>query len=144
MIKRILLPTDLSPVSLGALEYAIDLAQPSQAEIVIVFAIEPVHYDVPELQIKERKREVQEKLDRVSAKVARRYPNCRTEVRFGIAHRVIVQMARKDNDDVIVMSMHGTSAVHDLLIGNVVERVVRSATCPVVLIPPPKRMKRKD
>jgi nucleotide-binding universal stress UspA family protein len=53
-------------------------------------------------------------------------------------------MARKDNDDVIVMSMHGTSAVHDLLIGNVVERVVRSATCPVVLIPPPKRMKRKD
>jgi nucleotide-binding universal stress UspA family protein len=66
--------------------------------------------------------------------------------RGAFRHRppVIVQMARKDNDDVIVMSMHGTSAVHDLLIGNVVERVVRSATCPVVLIPPPKRMKRKD
>jgi nucleotide-binding universal stress UspA family protein len=85
----ILLPTDLSPVSLGALDYAIDLAQPSQAEIVIVFVIEPVHYDVPELQIKERKREVQEKLERVSAKVARRYPKCRTEVRFGIAHQLL-------------------------------------------------------
>jgi nucleotide-binding universal stress UspA family protein len=142
LINRILLPTDLSPVSLSALDCAIDLAQSNQAEILIVFVIEPIQYQIPPLLIKERQKEAEEQLARVAAKVIKRYPNCRTEVHFGVAHRVIVGLTRKGKADMIVMSMHGSSALHDFLIGNVVERVVRSATCPVLLIPPPTRMKR--
>jgi len=142
LINRILLPTDLSPVSLGAIDCAIDVAQPNQAEILIIFVIEPIQYEIPPLLIKERKKEAEEELARIAAKIIKRYPNCRTEVHFGIAHQVIVGLARKGKADMIVMSMHGSSALHDLLIGSVVERVVRTATCPVLLIPPPKRMKR--
>jgi nucleotide-binding universal stress UspA family protein len=144
LIKRILLPTDLSQVSLGAIDCAIDLAESYQAEIVIIFVIAPLDYDVPHLLINQHRKEVAEKLDRVAAKVTKRYPKCRTEVHFGVAHKVIVGLAHKDGTDVIVMSMHGSSALHDLLIGNVVERVVRTTTCPVLLVPPPKRMKRNS
>jgi nucleotide-binding universal stress UspA family protein len=141
LIKRILLPTDLSPVSLGALDCAIDLAQPNQAEILIIFVIEPIQYSFPPLLVKEQQKEAAEKLARVAAKVIKRYPNCRTEVHFGVAYQVIVGLARKVKADMIVMSTHGRSALHDLLIGSVAERVVRNATCPVVMVPPLKRMK---
>ena len=142
LIKRILLPTDLSPVSLGALDYAVDLAQPDQAEIVIIFVIEPIQYAFPPLLIKQQQKEAAEKLERVAAKVNKRYPNCRTEVHFGVAYQVIVGLARKIKADMIVMSTHGRSALHDLLIGSVAERVVRNSTCPVLMVPPLKRTKR--
>jgi nucleotide-binding universal stress UspA family protein len=141
LIKRILLPTDLSPISLGALDCAIDLATPNQAQIVFVFVIEPIQYAFPPLLIKEQQREASEKLARIAARVMKRYPNCRTEVLFGVAYQVIVEQARKLKADMIVMSTRGRSALHDLLVGSVAERVVRNSTCPVVMVPPLKRIK---
>ncbi|MGO9060520.1 MAG: universal stress protein [Candidatus Binataceae bacterium] len=138
MIKRILVPTDFSQLSLGAIDYAIDLARPDQAEIVIVFVIEPIQYAFPPLLIKQREKEYADKLARMAAKVIKRYPTVRTELHFGVAYQVIVGLARKIRADMIVMSKHGRSALRDLLIGSVTERVVRSATCPVVVVPPSK------
>jgi len=138
LIKRILLPTDFSQLSLGAVDYAIDLARPEQAEIVIVFVIEPIQYAFPPLLIKQRQKEFADKLDRVAAKLIKRYPNVRTELHFGVAYQVIVGVARKIKADMIVMGKHGHSALRDLLVGSVTERVVRSATCPVLVVPPSK------
>jgi len=141
LIKRILLPTDLSPLSLGALDCAIDLAQPTQAEIVFICVIEPIQYAFPPMLIKEQQKEAAEKLTRIAAKVIKRYPNCRTQVLFGVAYQVIVEQAHKIKADMIVMSTRGRSALHDFLVGSVAERVVRNATCPVLMVPPLKRMK---
>lgn len=138
LIKRILLPTDLSPVSLSAIDYAIDLARPDQAEILIVFVIEPIQYSFPPMLIKQQQKEATDKLANIAAKVTKRYPRCRTELHFGVAYQVIVGLARKVKADVIVMSKHGRSALRDLLIGSVTERVVRAANCPVLVVPPAK------
>jgi nucleotide-binding universal stress UspA family protein len=141
LFKRILVPTDLSPLSVDAIDYAVDLAMPDKAEILIVFVIEPIQYSIPPLLIKRLRKEAAEKLARVAARVKQRYANCRTEVRFGVAYQVIVGLARRVKSDLIVMSTHGRTGLRHLLIGSVAERVVHSATCPVLIVPPLKRMK---
>jgi universal stress protein A len=141
LIKRILVPTDFSPASLEALDYAIDLAQPNPAEIVIVNVIEPIQYEIPPLLIKQAQQDATDKLSLLAAKVGKRYPKCRTEVHFGVAYQVIVELAGKLKADLIVMSTHGRSSLRYLLLGSVADRVVHSANCPVLIVPARKRLK---
>ena len=108
---------------------------------MLLYVLEPIQYAFPPLLIKEQQQEAAEKLARIAAKVTKRYPNCRTEVLFGVAYQVIVEQAHKIKADMIVMSTRGRSALHDFLVGSVAERVVRNATCPVLMVPPLKRMK---
>jgi universal stress protein A len=141
LIKRILAPTDLSPVSLDAIDYALDLAIPGQTEILIIFVIEPIQRIFPPLLIKRQQKAAADQLARVAAKVMKRYPKCRTEVHFGVPYQVIVGLARKTRADLIVMSTHGHSILHDIVIGSVAERVIHRAPCPVLIVPPRGRMK---
>jgi nucleotide-binding universal stress UspA family protein len=48
----------------------------------------------------------------------------------------IVQAAKEENVDLIVMSTHGRSGIKGLFFGSVAEKVVRSAECPVLTIKP--------
>ena len=140
MIKRILVPTDFSPASLEALDYAVELGQMTQADLLIVYAIEPIQYEIPPLLIKQAQQEATEKLGRLAAKVIKRYPKCRTEVHFGVAYQVIVALAAKAKADLIVMSTHGHTSLRYLLVGSVAERVLHRATCPVLVVPAQKRL----
>ena len=46
----------------------------------------------------------------------------------------IVEYARANNIDLIVIGTHGRGAVAHLLLGSVAERVVRLAPCPVLTV----------
>jgi nucleotide-binding universal stress UspA family protein len=50
----------------------------------------------------------------------------------------IVEYAKEANIDLIVMGTHGRKAVAHLLMGSVAERVVRTATCPVLTVHHPE------
>jgi nucleotide-binding universal stress UspA family protein len=50
----------------------------------------------------------------------------------------ITQYARSANIDLIVMGTHGRTGLSHLLIGSVAERVVRTASCPVLTIRQPE------
>lgn len=49
----------------------------------------------------------------------------------------IVSLARELEADLIVVGSHGAHGVARWLMGSVAERVVRQATCPVLVVPPP-------
>ncbi len=51
---------------------------------------------------------------------------------------LIVEYARENNVDLIVMGTHGRVGVSHLLMGSVAERVVRTAACPVLTIHHPE------
>jgi nucleotide-binding universal stress UspA family protein len=51
----------------------------------------------------------------------------------------IVEYARDEQIDLIVMGTHGRGAVAHLLMGSVAERVVRTAPCPVLTVRCPER-----
>ena len=63
LIKRILAPGDLSLTSPDGIDQALNLAIPGQAEILIIFVIEPIQRTVPPLLIKRQQKAAAEKLD---------------------------------------------------------------------------------
>jgi universal stress protein A len=48
----------------------------------------------------------------------------------------IIQYARKQNIDLIVLSTHGRTGLTHVLVGSVAETVVRTAPCPVLTVRP--------
>lgn len=61
-----------------------------------------------------------------------------TEVLFGNPARAIVTAAEARKPDLIVMGTHGHGALMHALMGNVAERVVRMASCPVLTVREPQ------
>jgi nucleotide-binding universal stress UspA family protein len=55
-------------------------------------------------------------------------------VRRGLPDDRIVETARRENVDVIVMGTHGRRGAARLLLGSVAARVIASAPCPVLTI----------
>jgi len=47
----------------------------------------------------------------------------------------ILREAREQNAGLIVMGSHGHGALYELLIGSVTQGVMKSAQCPVVIVP---------
>jgi nucleotide-binding universal stress UspA family protein len=48
----------------------------------------------------------------------------------------IIDFAKKEDMDLIVMATHGNSGVAGLILGSVTDRVIREASCPVLVVPP--------
>lgn len=70
-----------------------------------------------------------------------------TAVRFGDPAHAIVEYARSQGIDLIVMGTHGRTGVTRALLGGVTERVVRSAPCPVLTVPgelPPRAVATRE
>ena len=61
--------------------------------------------------------------------------NITTEVLTGPPARTIVEGATEEHCDLIVMGTHGRHGMAHLLMGSVAERVVRTAACPVLVVP---------
>jgi len=66
-----------------------------------------------------------------------------TEVLFGRPASAIVESAGTNEVDLIVMGTHGHGAVMHVLMGNVAERVVRTASCPVLTVREPSVREEK-
>lgn len=60
----------------------------------------------------------------------------RTAVRFGDPAEEILQYARKENVDLIMMATHGHTGLARLVFGSVASQVVASGVCPVLLVRP--------
>jgi nucleotide-binding universal stress UspA family protein len=56
-------------------------------------------------------------------------------VEMGDAHTLMVNWASDKAVDLIVMSTHGRSGLPRMILGSVTEKVLRSASCPVLAIP---------
>jgi len=145
MFTRILVPTDFSEPSDAALEYARALADKFGATLHLLHVIEPgyatgtfsneayIAVEAPgsyEMLVKE-----------AQAKFAYRvFPSDRarhgatTEVMTGMSAATIVEFARDQHIDLIVMGTHGRTGLAHLLMGSVAEHVVRTASCPVLTV----------
>ncbi len=142
-IKRILVPVDFSPASLAALRHATELAHTFKSSIDVVHVIEALTYapmigasvDLERLR-EEQERAARRELDRIGATLGRRLGRKHTLLRIGGAASSIVDEARHRGSDLIVMSTQGRHGVGRWLLGSVAERVVRTADCPVLIVPP--------
>ena len=57
-----------------------------------------------------------------------------TAIVTGIPYDEIIRKAEETNASLIVLGTHGRTGIDHLIFGSTAERVVRSATCPVLTI----------
>lgn len=144
-ITRILCPVDFSETSTQAIEQAIALAAWCRATIVALHVYTPVFAPVPGLPaLDERVGEGELRLlgDRVAACFdAAAAAHVPIDVRVAVGHAApeIVECARTLPADVIVIGTHGTGGFQRLMLGSVAEKVLRSASCAVLTVPPHTR-----
>jgi nucleotide-binding universal stress UspA family protein len=133
---KILYPTDFSTLGQTALEMATSLARDRGATLVIGHVEEPpMAYGGGEFYygLEEPNRE---ELKRMLAEVVPADPAVRFEHRLmiGSPATAILEMAQRENVELIVMATHGRTGLTRLLMGSVAEEVVRKAKCPVLTV----------
>jgi len=156
-IKKILAPTDLSELSEVGVRYALDLAKAVGAEVTLYHVVtyeELVKYGevmTEKLAIGstfQTSGSVLEKYERALARLIKeRFSDLippvkvNQKVELGAPDVNIVEQAKKEGADLIVISTHGRSGLSHIFIGSVTEKVVRHAHCPVLSIRPAKEEK---
>ena len=141
-ITRIMVPTDFSPASDVALEYARALAGEFSASIDLVHVFDDPFTSgafvgdgtvMMPLELRASLENwAREQLAERHARHANALPGSSTVLLMGAPARRIVEHANETGADLIVMGTHGRSGLGHLLLGSVAERVVRTAACPVL------------
>jgi len=147
-VNRIVCPTDFSPTSSRAVDYAATLADSLGAELVLLHVIPEMTYPLrsfgmsssfPHLKEELHERARDALRDRI-AEVHKKLPNvkARPELRDGESHEVVLACAKDEKADMIVMGTHGHTGLTHALLGSTAEKVVRMADCPVLTVRTPE------
>lgn len=141
--KQIVCGVDFSKESVAAVKYAIAFGKENDADVTLVHAIETPPelmepYVFPTVDVSEvRAAEEQACLRRLEGLIpddARQFCRVQPLVRSGAADHVLLCVAADRHADLIVTGVRGRGAVSLAIFGTTTGRVVRAATCPVLVV----------
>lgn len=137
--QRILLATDFSETAASATDLALLMARTFQASLDVLHVLETeilsdgVAY-LPPNYFEELEKQAAEKLEGVIPRAERDKLSVTLALRRGAPFVEIIRYARDQKMDLIVLGTHGRGALAQVIMGNVAERVVRKASCPVLTV----------
>jgi nucleotide-binding universal stress UspA family protein len=140
-LRKILVPTDFALESHAALALAKDLAAAAgDAEVIVGHAycvpaeIEALVSAGGEPRVHEFTQKLLGDMERLVEPIAKEGVSASFRLRAGNPECVIVDTARDEDVDLIVMATHGRTGLAHVLLGSVAERVLRLAACPVITV----------
>jgi nucleotide-binding universal stress UspA family protein len=142
-IRRILVTTDFSEGTADAIRYAFSIGQEYQAKVTVMHVLNDVSVDVSGLYRDTLIKSIRSELEDLVPEEARDWCDISTRVETGQPWTRILDTAKRDKIDLLVMNVHGNGMLHRALVGSTAERVVRGSPAPVLLIPPSAVGKRK-
>lgn len=146
-VRRILVAVDFSPITGPVLEHAVLMAEAWRAEVEVVHVLwEPPpyvgldalmlrlpQYDEPLADHLRKRAEVS--MDAALAMLPRPWPvRMQRRILFGSPASTIVDLARDEDFDLIIMGTHGRSGLARAMVGSVAEAVSADAPCPVITL----------
>jgi nucleotide-binding universal stress UspA family protein len=137
MVKKILVPIDFSSDSINALEFAIEIANKSNAIIDMIYVKSSKTFDVPFFfkDSKVNKVSIENFFDIILSKYATKIKTKLSyKIREGKVYREIINQAKYSDSDLIIMGTHGVSGFEAYWIGSNAYKVVSNSTCPVITI----------
>ena len=142
MFRRILVATDFSPASTPALEQSVKMAKRDEALLLIAHAYqEPGLVELSHAPAKvyeewdQKLREAVERKLRPLVEYARKEGvEARALLLTGFADEAIIEAAKQEGADLIVMGTHGRRGAARLFLGSVASRVISTAPCPVMTV----------
>jgi nucleotide-binding universal stress UspA family protein len=139
-LEKILVPLDGSTLAEAAINVAVDLAGGASVTYVLIRAAEAHTLpggDPTDAQV-EVVRQAEEYLEATRERLAKAgIANVSTSVWYGPAAAAIIDAARINKADLIVMSSHGRSGLGRLILGSVAEAVLRGTTVPICIVRTP-------
>ena len=139
MYKKILVPTDGSEFAKKAERHALFLAKISGAELIAVSVTEnnfvnglPLDDEIYQLNqvLNERSKENLEEFDKLNEEGLK----VTHIIREGSPAKVILEVAKEEDIDLIVMGSSGKSGFDRFIMGSVADKVVNSAKCAVLVV----------
>ena len=141
MFKRILVPTDGSDITAKAVTTAIGMARLSGAELFVLAVKEPFPYSAISEMQPVPPQEFYDAQERVAAARVKEATSAATGL-TSHGHTIealhpweaILDHARTQGCDLIVMASHGRRGVSALLLGSETQKVLTHSTLPVLVV----------
>ena len=147
LMATILVPLDTSNIAPKVLLEAESLALQLHARLILFHVVEPVATYVPvgaamdliatsppELDA-ETAVAAKNRLDHLASPLRAKGLDVACEATFGIPVDEILEQAKTQSVDYIILGSHGHGALYHLFGGSVVTGVLKHSTCPVVVVP---------
>ena len=143
MIQRIIVGTDGSAHATKAVTWAAGLAAALKAELLLVhvFGIDPAalpggYVVLPPEDLARLRQDAQERLEGLWSDAARRAgARCRTMLLDGSAAGALMDIAEREQADLIVVGSRGRGGFAELLLGSVGHHLTQHARMPVTIVP---------
>jgi nucleotide-binding universal stress UspA family protein len=141
-IRNVLVPTDFSPPSLEAIQFALPLIKRFGADLHLghvfasdypITALVAMPLVLPEVEINQS---VRRHLKSVAKKYSIELRRENLHALKGRPFEEICRLARRISIDLIVIATRGNTGFKHLLLGSTAERVVRYSPCPVLVVRP--------
>lgn len=146
-IENLLLSTDGSDFSDGAVRESISLAKTCSSRIFAISVVETnPEYETLAPQLVEKEIEkARSYLETVKEKAAREHVTCDTIVRQGEdSYRYVVEEAEKRGAEMIIMGRRGRTGLKRLMMGSVTAKVIGHSPCNVLVVPRAARVEMKN
>ena len=141
-LSTILVPTDFSPESLKALDYALSLLKHFDGTLHLVhvhdvdyaYAATSILATAPLITEGEVESFCRAELQKLASANAAGVSGPTLHCRTGRAFDEISKLAREIKADLLVISTHGHTGLKHFVLGSTTERVVRYSPCPVLVV----------
>ena len=131
------MPTDCSDHSRIGIKYALELASRDSVEVKLLYILEYSDYPEEEQSEKDdglgRTEKACGKLEQFWSSFSNRR-TCKLEVREGDVVSEVINVAKLEGIDLIVMSSHGYKGLMYSMKGSSTEKITRYAPCPVLCV----------
>ena len=148
MISKILVALDGSEHANHALTYALDLAEKYSASITLLSVVHHVYipstgdsmnFVTPQVIqdcMKAETRDKEKMLSQTLEKIKKGKPTLAvtTRLKEGRPADKIIETAKEEDVDIIVMGSRGLGGITQLFLGSVSDRVADEAPCPVLIV----------
>ena len=143
-MRNLLVSVDLSELSGAVVERAACIAQSSVSKLWLMHVAPPTKSSVPfnldrdilRTQIAKQLRLQRGQLQALANQLRRERIHVVTRFVSGTVSTTILAEAERIRAELIIMGSHGHGNVYHALFGGVGQKVMRKATCPVMLVPP--------
>jgi nucleotide-binding universal stress UspA family protein len=143
-VQKILFPVDFASHFESLVPWVSTFAEKFGATVYVLFVTQDLSnfstFFVPHGNIKSFQEEAVNSARKKMAGAAQEFfkgiPKLETRVEMGSPGEKIIELAKKEKIDMIIMGAHGRKGLDRAIFGSVADKVVASAPCPVLTIHP--------
>jgi nucleotide-binding universal stress UspA family protein len=138
-INKVVVPVDFTSTTDKVVDYAVSVAEKLGAEICFLHVVSDFEgYDMmlvhPSFNVLAA--DMKEKSENRIAELVETYAGSCGNVEIGDAAEKIVEYAKNEGADMIIVGTHGAKGLERIILGSTAERVIKKASCPVLTFNP--------